>query len=98
MEANGLPGWKIKLLDLSGLVGGVLPSLLHQPMKSMPAPRSHILILPQGIHSSSRFGESSSCTHVIHQGPTRMLWYQQTRHNKWQTFLFGAIDGELQGD
>ena len=30
MEANRLPGWKSKLLDMSGLVGGVLPSLLHQ--------------------------------------------------------------------
>jgi len=30
VEANRLPGWKIKLLDLYGLVGGVLPSLLHQ--------------------------------------------------------------------
>jgi len=30
VEANRLPGWKSKLLDLSGLVGGVLLSLLHQ--------------------------------------------------------------------
>jgi len=30
MEVNRLPGWKIKLLDLSGLVGRVLPGLLHQ--------------------------------------------------------------------
>jgi len=30
MEVNRLPGWKRKLLDLSGLVGGVLPNLLHQ--------------------------------------------------------------------
>jgi len=30
VEANRLPGWKNKLLPLSGLVGRVLPSLLHQ--------------------------------------------------------------------
>ena len=30
VEANRLPGWQSKLLDLSGLVGGVLVSLLHQ--------------------------------------------------------------------
>jgi len=33
VEENGLPGWRSKLLDLSGLVGGVLRSLLHQTLE-----------------------------------------------------------------
>jgi len=58
VEANRSPSWESKLLYLSGLVGGVLPSLQHQTPEVDA--RSQILhfVKPRG-------GNANSCLQLL---------------------------------